>query len=117
MNNWQLAKLGETIALNFLLEQGLTLIQKNFRCSLGEIDLILKDGEVFVFCEVKTRTNFKFGDPLESIDQRKLKKLTRLAQYYLVKENITSPFRIDGVGIYIEDTQNYKINWIKNCTL
>ncbi|SET05634.1 YraN family protein [Anaerobranca gottschalkii] len=116
MNKQQLAKNGEDIAAQYLQSQGLILIRKNFRCKLGEIDLILQDKETIVFCEVKTRTNLKFGDPLEAIDKKKLNKLVKLAQYYLITEKNNNPFRIDCVGIYIQG-EDYFINWIKNCTL
>lgn len=116
MNRQQLAKKGEDLASQYLQSQGLIFVRKNFRCKLGEIDLILQDEETIVFCEVKTRTNLKFGAPLEGIDRKKLNKLVKLAQYYLMIEKISKPFRIDCVGIYIQGKE-YFINWIKNCTL
>ncbi len=78
---------GEQIALSFLLGLGYTLVAKNWRCRRGEIDLIMMDGTVMVFVEVKTRRGVGYGLPQEAVGRRKQLKVRRLAQYYLLVAN------------------------------
>lgn len=73
----------EDLACRHLGEQGLELLQRNYRCNSGEIDLIMRDGACIVFIEVRFRRNTRFGGALESIDRRKQGKLIRTAQHYL----------------------------------
>ncbi len=72
----------------------------NFRCRLGEIDLIAQDGDTIVFCEVKYRTYGSGGDPLEAVDRRKQKRIVNAARYYLLKHGCgeTVPCRFDTVS-------------------
>ncbi len=76
-------KLGEDLATEYLRKKGLKIIERNFRTPIGEIDIIARDGSTIVIVEVKTRSSLKYGHPLEAIDQRKQKRLRRLALYYL----------------------------------
>ena len=119
MSNRELAQSGEKIALEYLLDNGLTLVEKNFRCEIGEIDIILYDKETLVFCEVKTRQDLESGHPLEYITKRKLGKITKVAQYYMLSNNIDMDnqlCRIDAVGIYFDALGAVVVEWIKNCT-
>lgn len=78
-----LGNLGEDLAAAELKKMGYKIIERNFRCKLGEIDCIaLKDGAV-VFLEVKSRRSTEFGTPMEAVDYRKRRKMTRLARYYI----------------------------------
>jgi putative endonuclease len=70
---------GERIAERHLLRRGLTLLDRNWRCPQGEIDLVLRDGDETVFVEVKTRSSVAFGHPFEAITAAKLARLRRLA--------------------------------------
>ena len=70
---------GERIAEHHLVRRGLTLLDRNWRCPQGEIDLVLRDGDEVVFVEVKTRSSVAFGHPLEAITAAKLARLRRLA--------------------------------------
>lgn len=70
---------GETLAARHLTEQGMVLLDRNWRCDEGEIDLVLRDGDVLVVCEVKTRTGTACGTPHEAVTDTKLDRLTRLA--------------------------------------
>lgn len=74
-----LGKRGEDIAEQYLTDRGLTVIERNWRCARGEIDLVATDGDVLVFVEVKTRSSTRFGHPLEAITAAKLARLRRLA--------------------------------------
>lgn len=91
---------GEEIALSFLYSLGYFLLEKNFRCRFGEIDLIMKDEDVIVFVEVKTRRNLLFGLPQESVHPAKQAKIRRLAQYYLASKRMKdSPLRFDVMAV------------------
>ncbi|MEX0740152.1 MAG: YraN family protein [Pseudohongiella sp.] len=107
----------ETRAAQFLSQQGLTLIESNFSCRLGEIDLIMQDEETLVFVEVRYRTRADFMDPVTSIDYRKQKKLLRSAATYLKYRGLTDrvPCRIDVLGIrQTGGPGETEFNWIKN---
>jgi putative endonuclease len=91
---------GETLAARHLVEQGMVLLDRNWRCEAGEIDLVLRDGEVLVVCEVKTRSSTRYGTPHEAVSDIKLARLRRLAVRWLRERELTVPdIRIDLVGI------------------
>ena len=95
-----LGQRGEDIAARHLTAHGLVVVDRNWRCDAGEIDLVLRDGDVLVVCEVKTRTSTAFGDPLEAVDQRKVDRLRRLAARWLrVHDCHPEDVRIDMVGV------------------
>ena len=95
-----LGQRGEAIAARHLTGLGMEVIDRNWRCDAGEIDLVLRDGRVLVVCEVKTRTSTAYGTPLEAIDQRKLDRLRRLAARWLrVHDCHPDDVRIDRVGV------------------
>ena len=95
-----LGQRGEAIAARHLTGLGMEVIDRNWRCDAGEIDLVLRDGSVLVVCEVKTRTSLAYGAPLEAIDQRKLDRLRRLAARWLrVHDCHPDDVRIDMVGV------------------
>lgn len=97
-----LGERGESIAANHLTRRGLVLLDRNWRCDAGEIDLVLRDGRVLVICEVKTRTSTDYGDPLEAVDQRKVDRLRRLAARWLrVHDCHPEDIRIDMVGVLV----------------
>lgn len=74
-----LGRRGEAIAARHLVAAGFTIIESNWRCTQGEIDLVARDGDELVFVEVKTRSSVAFGHPLEAITATKLARLRRLA--------------------------------------
>ena len=97
-----LGQRGEAIAARHLTGLGMEVIDRNWRCDAGEIDLVLRDGGVLVVCEVKTRTSIAYGAPLEAIDQRKLDRLRRLAARWLrVHDCHPDDVRIDMVGVLV----------------
>lgn len=112
-----LGKRGEDLACDFLREQGLILVERNFRIRLGEVDLIMRDGEVLVFAEVKYRSSTAFGGPLEAVTPRKQMRIKMAAQVYLQRFT-TSPsaemphVRFDVVGI-IPRGLSYRFAWVK----
>ncbi len=97
-----LGQRGESIAARHLARHGLVVLDRNWRCDAGEIDLVLRDGQVLVICEVKTRTSTDYGDPLEAVDRRKVDRLRRLAARWLrVHDCHPEDIRIDMVGVLV----------------
>ncbi len=95
-----LGRYGETLAARHLVEQGMVVLDHNWRCPAGEIDLVLRDGPVLVICEVKTRSSGACGEPLEAVTQTKLDRLRRLAAYWLEAHPVRpADVRIDLVGV------------------
>lgn len=92
----QRGDLAEDLALAFLEKNGFKLIQRNFNCKLGELDLIMQDQDYLVFVEVRHRKSNQFGGALESITVSKQNKLRRAAEVYLQSiKNHDSPCRFD----------------------
>ena len=98
--NSALGRYGESVALRHLEAQGLTLVERNWTCPSCELDLVLRDGDVLVVCEVKTRTTTDFGHPLEAIDDDKLARIRRLADLWVEAHGIRPDgIRVDLVGV------------------
>jgi putative endonuclease len=94
---------GEACAARYLAGEGMVVLDRNWRCELGEIDLVLKDEEVLVFCEVKTRASAAFGTPLEAVTPVKLARLRRLAARWLQEHPVASAeVRLDLVGVLLD---------------
>jgi putative endonuclease len=74
-----LGRYGEALAARYLQALGMVVLERNWRCSAGEIDLVLRDGDTTVICEVKTRSSNRCGTPHEAVDDRKVERLHRLA--------------------------------------
>jgi putative endonuclease len=95
-----LGRRGEAIAARHLVDSGLTVIDRNWRCRLGEIDLVARAGDETVFVEVKTRTSVAFGHPLAAITVQKLARLRRLAAAWCeAHPEVRGRIRIDAIGI------------------
>jgi len=77
---------GQRIAESYLVESGLTVVERNWRCPDGELDLIATEGPVLVFCEVKTRSSTAYGDPAEAVLGAKALRLRRLALRWLAQQ-------------------------------
>jgi putative endonuclease len=95
-----LGREGERIAERFLKKKGYKLVERNYRCAVGELDLIVLDQRVIVFVEVKTRTGMAYGTPLEAVEVRKQQKLIYAAQFFLNAKKLSQrEARFDVVGI------------------
>ena len=95
-----LGKEGERIAELFLKKKGYKLIERNYRCAAGELDLIMLDQRVIVFVEVKTRTGIGYGTPLEAVEVRKQQKMIYAAQFFLSAKKLSQrEARFDVVGV------------------
>jgi putative endonuclease len=91
---------GEELAARHLVGQGMVLLDRNWRCEAGEIDLVLRDGDVLVVCEVKTRSSLRYGTPHEAVTDIKVARLRRLAYRWVQDRGVAvRDIRIDLVGI------------------
>jgi putative endonuclease len=91
---------GERMAEQHLREQGLVVLARNWRCAEGEVDLILRDGDDVVFCEVKTRRGDRYGTPAEAIRPAKVRRLRRLAARWLAETSVRPhEIRFDVVAV------------------
>jgi len=108
----------EDLACRYLQDQGLHLIERNYRCKRGEIDLVMRDASSVVFVEVRYRRNHRFGSGAESVNRGKQAKLIATALHYLQsnKAAAKSPARFDVVSITLEGMPGHtaEIQWIKN---
>lgn len=100
----KLGSSGEELAVDFLRRQGYRILARNWRCPLGEIDLVAKAGSTLVFCEVKARRTTEFGRPFEAISAAKQHRLRQLADYYLsFIHKKPAPARFDVISILLTD--------------
>lgn len=104
-------KAAEALAAAYLQQRGLQLLERNYLCRFGEIDLIMRDGSELVFVEVRLRTNAKFGGAGASITSSKQQKLARTAQHYLMQHG-DAPCRFDAVLLGSLDATD--LQWLKN---
>ncbi len=104
--------IAEHTAEAYLKKQGLSLLEKNFSCRFGEIDLVMRDGNTLVFVEVRLRSNAKFGSAAQSINHSKQEKLIRTAQFYLQQKDLALACRFDVV--LFNERQMQSIEWIRN---
>jgi putative endonuclease len=91
---------GEQLAARHLIGEGMVLLDRNWRGSAGELDLVLRDGSTLVVCEVKTRSSTGWGEPLEAVGRRKAETLRRVAAQWMATHGVRAPdVRIDLVGV------------------
>jgi putative endonuclease len=91
---------GEDVAVRHLMSLGLVILDRNWRCSAGEIDIIAREGSTLVVCEVKTRSGIGFGSPAEAVTQLKAARLRRLAAQWLNDSGLSIPqVRFDVIGV------------------
>jgi putative endonuclease len=110
-----LGKRGETLATNFLKENGYTILTRNYRRLSGEIDIIARDGDYLVFIEVKTRTGTSHGHPLEAITLRKQRQISKVAQCYLAEKNLfDTTARFDVVSIVMSRNNQAQVEIVTN---
>ncbi len=103
----------EDRALGYLVAAGLSLVERNYRCRGGEIDLIMRDGGKLVFVEVRFRSDPRFGGALASVDLKKQGRLVHAAAHYLAAKRVDRPTRFDVVGVS-PDQGKLAVQWIKD---
>lgn len=96
----EIGRRGEALAVDLLRAEGLTIVERNFRCRAGEIDLVAFDGPTLVFVEVRSRRGDRAGTPFESVDARKQARVTRVARHFLATRGLADhDVRFDVVGV------------------
>ncbi len=109
----ELGKEGEEYATKYLQSKGYKIVQKNFYCKQGEIDIIAKEKEEYVFIEVKTRQNLHYGTPAEAVTQKKQKHILKATKYYIYSHHLENQYiRFDVIEIYKNGGKLY-LNHIK----
>jgi putative endonuclease len=95
-----LGRYGEDVAVHYLESQGLVVLARNWRCTLGELDVIAREGACLVVCEVKTRRSEDFGGPLQAVTPRKVRRMRQLVVRWLDEQQVHAPeIRFDVIGI------------------
>jgi putative endonuclease len=96
----ELGRAGEQLAADYLEEQGLVVLTRNWRCPTGELDIVCTDGRTVVFCEVKTRSGVDYGAPLDAVNQHKVRRLRDLAKAWLHEQHLEGcPSRFDVLSV------------------
>lgn len=110
MNKRKVGQEQEVKAACFLRTQGYQILEQNYRCKKGEIDLIAREGQYLVFVEVKYRHTTGSGMPEEAVDLRKQRQISRVAAWYLAQKglDVYTPCRFDVVAITEEEIRLYR---------
>jgi putative endonuclease len=104
MSRQEIGRLGEKLATNYLKKQGFKILETNYRCPLGEIDIIARQKDCLAFIEVRTKTGSDFGTPEESVTGDKKRKMINTAYYYLKQnECLESDWRIDFIAVELNE--------------
>lgn len=111
----ELGRKGEDVAVSYLRKNGYRILERNFTCRIGEIDVVALDDRTLVFVEVRTRRSFNYGRPEESVDFRKQSRLRLVAEYFLQRRGwVGCPVRFDvlavriGAGGMVEELNHLK---------
>jgi putative endonuclease len=99
----RLGEEGEGLAEKFLRKKGYNILQRNFKTSIGEIDIIALDKEYLVFIEVKSRKSLEYGQPFEAVNRHKRRKIANVAMLFLKKLKEIPPCRFDVVSVYYDN--------------
>ncbi len=107
-------KRGEDLAAAYLAEAGYRIIERNYRCIFGEIDIVAEEGETLIFIEVKSRRSEAYGDPQLAVGHQKQKKISRIAMHYLEEKRLRQRLaRFDVVAVKLLSS-GHKIEIIRN---
>lgn len=109
-----LGRYGEALAARFLTQQGWTLLDRNWRCSSGELDIVATRGGTLAICEVKTRRSARYGTPLEAVTPVKLQRLRRLAGLWIAAHSEhCRTVRIDVISVLVDDAGMTRVQHIE----
>ena len=107
-------KRGEELAAAYLAEAGYRIVERNYRCIFGEIDIVAEEGETLVFVEVKSRRSEAYGDPQLAVGYEKQKKISRIAMHYLEEKRLRRrPARFDVVAVKLLPA-GHRVELIRN---
>ncbi len=109
-----LGRQGEQLAAEYLQRAGFRVLERNYRCSEGELDIVAADRRVLVACEVKTRSSASFGLPIEAITAEKVRRLRRLAvRWVMTHGTFFDELRVDAVGVLRTSSGEFTIEHVR----
>jgi putative endonuclease len=109
-----LGRQGEQLAVEYLQQAGMRILDRNWRCAEGEIDIVAAERRALVICEVKTRSGVRYGTPLEAITRKKRSRLRRLAVRWLVAHGILfDEIRIDVIGVLRSESGEFTVQHVR----
>ncbi len=110
MNKRSIGNITEARASEYLEAQGCTILERNYRCKLGELDIVAKDGDELVFVEVKYRRSERYGLPEQAVNRTKQANMRRVASWYLAEHRLSEdmPMRFDVIAIDSEELRWYR---------
>lgn len=112
MNNKVVGNFGEDLAKLYLMKNNYLVVECNYRCKFGEIDIIASKDDELVFVEVKTRNSISYGYPSEAVNKRKQRKIINSSKEYMLKNNIKDKYiSYSVIEVYLRD---FSINHIEN---
>ena len=115
VNNKTLGERGESIAVAYLKGQKFTIVERNFRCKAGEVDIVAREGKTLVFVEVKTRRTSVYGPPQLAVTSFKQRQISKAALTWLAKKRLFgSSARFDVIAIVVTDHEVPQIEHIRN---
>lgn len=115
MNNVNTGKIGEELAQKFLMQNGFEIVKLNYRFSRTEIDIIALKDKVLHFIEVKTRRNYNYGNPIEAVNQKKMKNIFETAEMFLVEFDYQDyNCQVDVIAIVLEKSKEPLIEFYEN---
>lgn len=109
-----LGRQGEQLAAEYLEKAGFRILDRNYRCADGEIDIVAADQRMLVACEVKTRSGVRYGTPVEAVTAKKLRRLRRLAVHWVLAHGVTfDGLRVDIVGVLRSSSGDFTIEHLR----
>jgi putative endonuclease len=111
-----LGRYGERLAAQALRSAGFAVLDRNWRCELGEIDVVARDGQTVVVCEVKTRSSTAYGTPLEAVDWRKVQRLHLLGRRWLHEHDLRANLRVDVVAVLVPRNGPVSLEHLRDLT-
>ena len=113
----RLGQWGETLAIRHLEAQGCQVVAANWRCTAGEADAIVLDGDCLAFVEVRTRRGAVYGRPEESITPQKLARMAAVAESYVYEHTWPGDWRLDVIAVHVPAGREPTIEWYKNVSM
>jgi putative endonuclease len=113
----RLGQWGETQVIRYLEVQGCRVVAANWRCTAGEVDIIVLDGECLAFVEVRTRRGRAYGSPEESITAHKLERMAAVAEAYVYEHGWEGHWRLDVVTVQVRQGHEPDIEWYRNVSM
>ena len=115
MNTKKIGDIGEEKAVEYLKKKRYRILDRNYRCRFGEIDIIAKYDDYIVFIEVKTRRGEGYGRPIEAINSTKLNRILKTVNFYLAEKRMfDANIRIDAIEVFLSNLKEIGLNHIEN---